>query len=39
MFPKKLISFQDIVHSLEIAVPIYNSRPSSVLFGILRTKF
>ncbi|AXR66887.1 DDE-type integrase/transposase/recombinase [Leptospira mayottensis] len=33
LFPKNLASFQDVIRTLETAVPIYNSRPSGVLFG------
>ncbi|EMO87274.1 hypothetical protein [Leptospira noguchii] len=33
LFPKKLFSFQDVIQTLELAVPEYNSRPSGVLFG------
>ncbi len=33
LFPKKLFSFQDVIQTLELAVPEYNARPSGVLFG------
>lgn len=33
LFPKNLVSFQDVIHTLKTAVPEYNSRPSGVLFG------
>lgn len=33
LFPKKLFSFQDVIKTLELAVPEYNARPSGVLFG------
>ncbi|MDV6237869.1 DDE-type integrase/transposase/recombinase [Leptospira ellisii] len=33
LFPKKPFSFQDVIQTLEAAVPQYNARPSGVLFG------
>ncbi|AKP25010.1 Integrase core domain protein (fragment) [Leptospira interrogans serovar Manilae] len=33
LFPKNIVSFEEIIDTLKIAVPKYNSRPSGVLFG------
>ncbi|EMK26112.1 DDE-type integrase/transposase/recombinase [Leptospira kirschneri] len=33
LFPKNLVSFQDVIRTLKSAVSEYNSRPSGVLFG------
>ncbi|OLY59895.1 transposase [Leptospira santarosai serovar Guaricura] len=33
LFPKNLSSIQEVIQTLETAVPLYNSRPSGVLFG------
>ncbi|OOV42849.1 transposase [Leptospira kirschneri serovar Pomona] len=33
LFPKNLVSFEEVIDTLKAAVPQYNSRPSGVLFG------
>ncbi|EMG12405.1 integrase core domain protein [Leptospira interrogans serovar Grippotyphosa str. LT2186] len=33
LFPKNIVSFEEVIDTLKIAVPKYNSRPSGVLFG------
>ncbi|XDD49569.1 DDE-type integrase/transposase/recombinase [Leptospira sp. WS92.C1] len=33
LFPKNPVSFEEVIDTLKVAVPEYNSRPSGVLFG------
>ncbi|EMN74613.1 hypothetical protein LEP1GSC102_3580 [Leptospira interrogans str. UI 09600] len=39
LFPKNIVSFEEVIDTLKIAVPKYNSRPSGVLSVFLPNKF